>query len=393
MCEVACPHKAVRVSMNSDGFYQPFINEAKCIDCGICTKVCYKYLEKKNPFENAFKEKQIYGAWSKDVETVNQSSSGGVGYELSKYCFEKGYKVCGVTLDAPNNRCKHIIANSNNDLDEIRTSKYLQSYTVEAFSQFKKGEKYLVIGCPCQIYGLRQWLHLKTWEDNFILVDFFCHGTPSFNLWKKYKLYIEANFKIQKELEQVNFRAKYRESRWHKNAISIRDISGNKYIKHKAFADDLFFRFFLNNSCLNEACYQCKLRLDLCSADIRIADFWGKKYSSNDTGVSLVVINTEKGKQIFDKIRSNLMIEKCNFADLKDSQSVRFFPVHRKREVILKELKGKKTLNKIYFRHFGGILNLCKKKIANLKIKIIKRIRPFVPGRNDIPDNTEHGRL
>jgi coenzyme F420-reducing hydrogenase beta subunit len=341
ICEIACPHKAITVLMNNDGFYQPVINEAKCTDCGICTKVCYKYLEKTNPFENAFQKKQIYGAWSKDIEAVKFSSSGGVSYELTKYCFEKGYKICGVRFDASNNLCKHIIANNTDDLEKIRTSKYLQSYTVEAFSQFKKGEKYLIIGCPCQIYGLRQWLQLKTWEDNFILMDFFCHGTPSFNLWKKYKLYITDNFKIQKELQSVNFRAKYRESQWHSYAIVIRDISGNEYIKHRAFADDLFFLFFLNNSCLNEACYQCKLRLDHCLADIRIGDFWGKKYSSNDDGVSLVVINTEKGKQIFENIKRRLTVENCNFADLNNSQCVRFLSVHRKRDIILKELKEK----------------------------------------------------
>lgn len=168
--------------------------------------------------------------------------------------------------------------------------------------------------------------------------------------------------------ESVNFRKKSLESKWHSYAISIRDFSGRKFEKSKAFAEDLFFKFFLNNSCLNEACYQCKLRLNQCSADIRIADFWGEKYSSNDVGVSLVVINTITGKRIFEKVRNKLVIENCSFEDLEDSQSVRFQSEHRKRDIILTELKGEKTLNRIYNRYFFS--DFVRSKMSRIKTKI-----------------------
>jgi coenzyme F420-reducing hydrogenase beta subunit len=363
LCVVVCPHKAVDFGIDKDGFYKPVINE-KCTDCGICVKVCYKYLESKNSFENAFKDKPVYAAWSKNRDTVLSSSSGGVGYELTNYFFRNGYKICGCVFDAPNDMNKHIIAENQNDLEAIKSSKYLQSYTVEAFSQFRKGEKYLVVGTPCQIYGLRKYIQLKKWEDSFILIDFFCHGTPSFNLWKKYKEYICEKFKLESKFESVNFRKKNLESTWHSYAMSIRDFSGRKFEKNRAFSDDLFFKFFLNNSCLNEACYQCKLRLDHCAADIRIADFWGKKYLQNDNGVNLVIVNTPQGNKVWNEIKDKLIIEESNYEDLEMSQPTRYLPFNLKREIILEELNNDKTLEKIYNQY--------------LRISIVEKLRGYI---------------
>ncbi|MDR1758974.1 MAG: Coenzyme F420 hydrogenase/dehydrogenase, beta subunit C-terminal domain [Fibrobacter sp.] len=372
VCVTACPYGAITFDLNTDGFYEPVVNAEKCIDCGICTKVCYKYLPAKEPFENTFQEKPVYGAWSKNIETVKTSSSGGVGYELTAYFSEKGYKVCGCIFDAPCDNCKHIIVETVGDLEKIKTSKYLQSNTVEAFSGFKKNEKYLVIGTPCQIYGLRKYIRLKKWEENFILVDFFCHGTPSFNLWKKYKEYLHRKHGLSLTLKNVNFREKNVESKWQNNAILTQDSSDKEWVQNRAFSENLFFKFFLNESCQNKACYECKLRLDHCASDIRIADFWGKKYAGNEWGVSLVITNTEKGEQTFDEIKPKLEIEAANFDDLQNSQGKRFNVPNQKREAILKELQGEKTLEKIYRKHFA-LKEWYRKSIIGRGVSFIKR--------------------
>jgi coenzyme F420-reducing hydrogenase beta subunit len=351
LCAVSCSHKAIDFKLDIEGFLKPTVNK-NCTDCGICTKVCYKYLEERIFFENIFKDKLIYSARSKNRDVILSSSSGGVGYELTQFYKGKGYKICGCIFDAPNDVCKHIITENENDLEAIKTSKYLQSYTIEAFSQFGKSEKYLVAGTPCQIYGLRKFIQLKKWEDNFILVDFFCHGTPSFNLWKKYKEYIVENKQLDVNFKNVNFREKNPESKWHKNAMLIEDFQGRKFVKNMAFSEDLFFKFFLNNSCLNEACYQCKLRLDYCASDLRIADFWGPKYAGNDDGVSLVIANTEKGKAVWGEIRHLLVSEKCTFEDLQQSQGTRFISLNSKRDKILAELNECTPLDKLWTKYF-----------------------------------------
>ena len=384
LCVIVCSNKAINFCRNEEGFYEPTVMVEKCTDCGICIKVCYKYLKEKVPFENAFKEKIIYGAWSKNIETVKTSSSGGIGYELTSHFFEKGYKICGCVFDAPNDSCKHIIAETDTDLEAIKTSKYLQSNTIEAFSQFKKDVNYLIVGTPCQIYGLRNYIHLKKWEDNFILIDFFCYGTPSFNLWKKYKSYLSKKNEISNNLKNVNFRKKNFESKWHQNAISIQDCSGRKFVQNFAYSESLFFKFFLNGSCLNEACYQCKMRLDHCASDIRIADFWGKKYATNEWGVSLVITNTNKGKQSFDEIITKLEMEICNFHDLQNSQGCRFVTPNKKRRIVLNELKSEINLDEIYRKHFA-FKDFCRKTIIGrifsiIKSKCLQKLRSLLIG-------------
>ena len=71
-------------------------------------------------------------------------------------------------------------------------SKYIQSYTEEAFKRIKRKEqKYLITGTPCQIDSFRRYIQRFHCEDNFVLLDFFCHGVPSMLLWKKYTEWAE----------------------------------------------------------------------------------------------------------------------------------------------------------------------------------------------------------
>lgn len=56
--------KIIDISLNDDGFYEPYIiDECRCTNCGICTEVC-AYLHE----DLSLKESEIrsYAAWSKD---------------------------------------------------------------------------------------------------------------------------------------------------------------------------------------------------------------------------------------------------------------------------------------------------------------------------------------
>jgi coenzyme F420-reducing hydrogenase beta subunit len=163
---------------DENGFLIPKIDNSICSHCGICKKVCYKYLNLEDIAENSSASKRIFAAWSKDSKIVQSTSSGGVGYELLKYYQEKSYNVAGVKYNFEKQRCEHIIATNPKDLEQIKGSKYLQSYTAEAFKNFKKAGKFVVIGTPCQIYGLRKLVTLWNRNDDFIFIDFYCHGTP-----------------------------------------------------------------------------------------------------------------------------------------------------------------------------------------------------------------------
>jgi hypothetical protein len=92
--------------------------------------------------------------------------------------------------------------------------------------------------------------------------------------------------------------------------------------------------------------------LDNCVSDIRIADFWGSKYAERDDGVSLVVVNAEKGKDVWHKMQDRFYGgEQCTFQDLLQSQPTRYLK-ENKCEISLAELRDEQlTLEKIYNRH------------------------------------------
>ena len=184
VCATACGRKIIEIGLNKDGFYEPHItDESRCIECGICTEVC-AYLHD----DLSLKEPEIhsYAAWSKDHLVRRKCSSGGAGFEIGKCLLGQGYKVCGVRYDAEKNRAEHYVATTVEELIPSAGSKYIQSYTVDGFKAINRKEKYLVTGTPCQIDSFRRYIKKFRCEDNFVLLDFFCHGVPSMLVWQKY---------------------------------------------------------------------------------------------------------------------------------------------------------------------------------------------------------------
>ena len=39
-CVAVCPQKAISIYTDEQGFYYPRIEREKCINCGLCKKVC-----------------------------------------------------------------------------------------------------------------------------------------------------------------------------------------------------------------------------------------------------------------------------------------------------------------------------------------------------------------
>lgn len=342
VCVISCPVKCISFSLDDDGFYRPSVDENNCIECGDCKLVCFKYIKRKEPYTNFFEDKLIYGAWSKDADVLNTTSSGGVAHEILSTLLKNNYIACGVTFKPEVDICKHEFSYSIEDLEKFKSSKYLQSYTLDAFSKFDKTKKFVVIGTPCQIYGLRKYIQKENIENNFILVDIFCHGTPTILLWKKYKKYLEDNFKLG-EIRKINFRDK--KMGWHKYGINLIG-AGKQYFSE--FNLDIFGKFFISDSILNESCYECPLRHDFCHSDIRVADFWGDKYKNNEKGVSLVVVNTESGKKVWEEVKHKLCYEKCTFDDLINSQPNRFYKPHPKSKLVMEMLKSEENLEEIF---------------------------------------------
>lgn len=209
VCEITCPHKIISMRLNADGFYAPVIDEPeKCTECGLCLGVCAHNSTELPPRER--EETKSFAAWSKDRLTRLKCSSGGVGMEIARAAFTQGYKPVLCRFDVRANRAEHYLSQSEEDLLASAGSKYIPNFTVPGFSRLNRREKFLVSGTPCQIDSLRRWARKMRCEDNFVFLDFFCHGAPSMNLWKKYSAMQE---KVVGEIEDVSWRNKA--TGWH----------------------------------------------------------------------------------------------------------------------------------------------------------------------------------
>lgn len=294
LCASVCPKRAINLNLNDDGFYNPYVDSTLCVECGICIDICsFSHNGLSRPLTPLYS----YGAWSNDSELRQKCSSGGVAYELSRYLLNNGYKVCAVRYNIHDERAEHYIASTEEELQCSAGSKYIQSYTVEAFRQINRNDKYLITGTPCQIDSFRRYIRKFRIEDNFILMDFFCHSVPSLLAWRKY---LKITEKRTGKLENVSWRNKL--TGWHDSWLM--HLEGNKgSVKSWFSKGDLFYKLFLGDYCCNPACIKnCKFKYDRSSADIRIGDFWGNTYKNDESGVSSVVAFTEQGDELIKSL-------------------------------------------------------------------------------------------
>lgn len=323
VCSATCPKKIISISLNKDGFYEPYIVDVdKCTNCGLCLDVCAF-----NHSELSLSERKInsWAAWSNDEDVRRKCSSGGIGFELGKQLIEQGYHAVGCRYDIAEQRAEHYIATTVEEFIQSIGSKYIQSYTADAFRQIqRRGQKYLITGTPCQIDSFRRMIRKFRCEDNFLLMDFFCHCVPSMWAWKAYIKMLEP--KIGK-VTYASWRNKF-EYGWHDSWLMGIDgentskpvdwhdsynllIRGKKsFIQSRMSQGDMFYKLFLGDICLGPQCEKnCKYKYDQSSADIRIGDLWGETYKNDQKGVSALVAFTDIGRDIIENLRNVTLIE------------------------------------------------------------------------------------
>lgn len=182
-CASACTHKAISLIANAQGFVYPVIDKDKCIDCGLCRKVCGY-----GKTELLHREKQTcYGGIDCSIEK-SQSSSGGIANVISQWIIKNGGVVYGCALENSEELLvpRHIRVQEEKDLRKLQGSKYVQSDIGETYIQAKKDLKngllVLFTGTPCQIAGL--YSYLRHSYDNLFTIDVICHGVPSKQLFQ-----------------------------------------------------------------------------------------------------------------------------------------------------------------------------------------------------------------
>lgn len=302
-CASICAHKAITMKPDGMGFLYPEVDESKCVDCGLCNQVC--------AFNSTYDKSQnlaspdVYAVRHKDMDEIKTSRSGAVFIALSDWILDQGGVVYGAGYEG-HFRVVHKRAVSKEERNEFKGSKYVQSDLKDTFLQVKKdlkqGDKVMFSGTPCQTSGLLSYLKLLKQDiSQLYVVDLVCHGVPAPYVWCDYLKYIEK--KYHGEVTSFNFRDKSQLG-WtaHKESFRVRD----KYICICTYSD-LFGKCIM----FRHSCGICPFANLKRPSDLTIGDFWGwervdKNLNVDNKGVSLLLVNSEKGRGLFSEIESHI---------------------------------------------------------------------------------------
>ncbi len=308
-CYSICPKHCIEMQADNDGFLYPKIDRTICINCGRCENIC-PALNKPAPQKIG----QAYACINKNDEVRMQSSSGGVFTLIAEYVINNGGAVFGAAFDE-NLSVRHIMIESVNDLGKLRGSKYVQSSIGNSYKEAKNllecGRIVLFSGTPCQISGLLSYLGKE--YSNLITQDLICHGVPPASVWHKYLDWLASVYSAAVDQRTApSFRDK--STGWKSYSLSVSFTDGKK--SAKTFSEDLFMRAFLNDLDLRPSCYCCPSKGIQRQSDITLADFWGIENivpeMFDNKGTSLVIVNSDKGKQLFDTISPQMIIKEVD---------------------------------------------------------------------------------
>lgn len=381
-CVQCCPEACISMTEENEGFLYPEVDKTVCIDCGLCDKVCpvINQGNERNPIA-------VYTAKNKDEHIREESSSGGVFTLLAEQTILDGGVIFGARF---NNKWDviHDYTETVEGLAPFRGSKYVQSIIGETFIKvaafLKQGRKVLFSGTPCQIAGLK--LFLKKEYDNLITVDFICHGVPSPKVWRLYlqsiiapkgeagKNSVLSSLKGAPVITGITFRDK--QLGWKKYGFVVRKSAlkadKNTVLLSETLDVNLYMRGFLKDLYLRPSCHACPSKSSKSGSDITIADFWGieKFYPEfdDDKGVSLVFVNTNKGRKVYDMLQIDgfaISFETAISSNQSYSNSV---AIPNKRKMFFSELHTNKGVDKYILKYTKGKCFIRFKAFVKIKL-------------------------
>lgn len=294
-CMAVCPHDAVSMKEDGLGFRYPQVSAEKCVDCGLCEKVCDFAVRSGSRKDFAPSETVDVKAFRySDPDVLGRSQSGGAFTALSDVVLENGGVVYGAVADGAA-YVRHTRTQTKDGRDEMRGSKYIQSDMGNVFRLVKddlqSGREVMFTGTPCQVAGLNSFLP-ESLRKNLILVDVVCHGVPSPAVWRDYVHYMGRFGNVVRTC----FRDKNLQG-WKSHIESFEYDDGTKR------TSETFKVLFYKNVMLRHSCGICPYNISERPSDITIADFWGvgevAPSMDGDTGTSMVICNTAKGKMLY----------------------------------------------------------------------------------------------
>lgn len=315
-CQDICKSNAINMEADKEGFLYPVVDESKCIQCGLCNKVCIR-----NNVQPILYEEQYplaYCAYHLDQDVRKVSSSGGIFPALSRYTIEdKKGLVVGVRYNE-NMTAIFEIADNMEAAKAFRGSKYVKSDFRGIFPKVKEllkdGRFVLYSGLPCECAGLRSYLQKD--YANLLVCELLCHAAPSPKVFNQYVDYLSK--KYQSKVIDIDFRNKRVGGKPEDSEVVITLENGKTQTEKTS--KNIYFQAFINDFITRPVCSNCKYTFDQRIGDITIGDCWGIDKAapelSDNKGTSMVLVNNNKGREAWNSIESKLKMKESNLKDV-----------------------------------------------------------------------------
>ncbi len=338
-CESICPQKAITLVEDDESFLYPQINKDLCNDCNLCKKTCPR------SFDSFTSDKDIeafVGLYHSD-DVLFHSSSGGAFTALYEIYIGLGYRVYGVAFDE-NNNAVHCGASTLKECEKFRKSKYIQSYYNNVYEDIiydlKLGNKVLFSGTSCQCAALRLYLEARRMcLDNIVIINILCHGVPSQKMFNSYIKELE-NYKNAR-VDKYEFKNKQSQNGTVNTRTSLIHFDdGTKMIRD--VNDDAYLRGYYTRLFYRPSCSVCQFARVERLSDYTILDAWNIETILPEydpvSGVSLILLNTEKAKIVLDDLHTKMDLKKISTDWVLSSQKLFYEPtiIHRNRDYFFK---------------------------------------------------------
>lgn len=301
-CYNSCPTNAIKMNEDQEGFKYPVIDENKCVNCGLCERVC----PMKVPAQRECNYGGLYAIQNKNFTERKQSTAGGFFSVIADKILEDGGVVCAAGWKREDYiMVSHKIISKEQQMEEMRGSKYVQSDLADCFTQIrkllKKGIKCLFVGTPCQVQGIQKILGNSSL---LVTIDLLCLGVSSPRVFEMWMSYLEN--KYHKKVSVVYFRDK---SYGYSTAnVKIKFEDGKTF--DQRYDAKSYLRTFFSGYNVRPSCYSCKFRSVPRVSDFTIGDFHQisqiNQSMDDDLGTTVVWINSEQGKSLFSEIQDRI---------------------------------------------------------------------------------------
>ncbi len=325
-CADACPVQAIRMVPDREGFLYPEVIRTACVHCGRCDAVCPLKAESA-----ALREGLFFGARSERLRPG--SSSGGMFTVLAEYVLQRKGAVFGAAF-GEHMEVLHREAQSPAELEGLRRTKYVQSRLdgvyIRIRSLLKEGRWVLFCGTPCQAHALKRFLGEP--YPTLLLADLVCYGVPSPGIWRRYVALLERRHGGR--LTEFSFRDKRARDNGHTRCYTT---GSREYTS--SLGEDIFCKMFFANLSIRPSCHACRYCTPDRESDFTLGDFWGiervRPEWDDGMGTSLVILHTERAREVWEQVRGELDWFPCQRADALQPRLEGPTPVSKARSLFM----------------------------------------------------------